>query len=593
LHSIEEELEMANAEAIDDKDRNDWNETAVVVLNGISDLLATYLDVLAKHQSFNSLWRELVDHLTRLLDFKVLNINTATFKALTKILSRRNANGRHVFNKETLDLAWELWARGIPLSTGDSKTSDNQNCLTAYVSALHDIYRLIYSDLTVERIQRMLTLLREALQVASVGNYVADIEYSTQLQNQVLEAIKMVRTDLAGVPAVMISQVAEFVSLAFHPDITKSQAGTAKRTYVAMSKASMSILQVLILRNSSDPDIYTTGAFSASLNALAKPIALKYSFPIVTKSAQPWKLATTSTLAILESTLPQIRVLDIPKPTIQGIWQTIVAIADGIVCADCNAAPDGANIGEDQSFDIDSFSKLRELIIPALGSDSILDKTRKAYAESLFRTSIIHPPSLAEGKVIYGNNGADGAGLGALYKPRKGRTVDPAPTRREKMSYVCLNELFALVAVYDADAGPKIVIQPPTPKIPPPQSASLQEAPHALHIRIARTAAPYLILRAALSMRAYIADQPLRGRIPQPISQRKELIRILSLLVDLKSEPDSIPDTPNVESESRKHLLRLYPLLVAALQVAGTASDEAVLKLMGKALEVVGVELGV
>ena len=50
----------------------------------------------------------------------------------------------------------------------------------------------------------------------------------------------------------------------------------------------------------------------------------------------------------------------------------------------------------------------------------------------------------------------------------------------------------------------------------------------------------------------------------------------------------------NVESEQRKHLLRLYPLLVGAVRVAGGGGgggDEEMLRLLANALEVVGGEL--
>jgi hypothetical protein len=282
---------------------------------------------------------------------------------------------------------------------------------------------------------------------------------------------------------------------------------------------------------------------------------------------------------------------------------------------------------EDQEFDIASFRKLRELIIPSLGSEAVPEQSRRAYAEGLFRTSIIHAPAPAEASIIFRDHNAnttgvsDVLGLAELYKPRDGRTVDPSPAQRAKMSYVCLDELFSLVAAHDeASAAPMILVQPPTPRHashfptaittatkPPSSSASPngnnnntaagdgsrpQETAHALHVRLARTAALYLILRCALSLRAYVADQPLRGRMPQPLSQRRELARILSWLVALRSEPDAIPDTANVESEGRKHLLRLYPLLVDAARVAGRCGDEEVLGVLGEALGVVGGELG-
>lgn len=591
LSSIEEELQAAASDASVHRDRKEWHETAVVVLSGISELLATYMELLSTHSSFNVLWQELLGHFTTLLDFKVLNINTATYKALGKVIKFEDEPDGSVFDTDTINAVWGLWSRGTPVSIDeeDGKKADNQNCLIAYVAAFHDVYQLVQHDLTVDRVRQMLTLFRETLQQATVGNYVNDIEYVTPLQNQVLEAIKMVRTDLACVPSAMISQVSEFVRLAFSDEALKAQGTPHRRTYVAMSKASMAILQTLILRNASDADIYSSDAFSAALSALSKPVVLKYGFPIVTKSVQPWRLATNSILAVLEATLVQIRTLEVPRATLQTIWQMIVEIADGIVSADCNAAPSSADLSDDESFDIAAFHKLRELIIPALGAEAIPDKTRKAYAESLFRMSIIHAPSPAESFLL---SSSDGTALASLYKKREGRTVDPVPTRRDRMSYVCVDELFSLVAAYDEDTL-RIVVQPPTPAFPPPRSAtSLSEAPQALHIRIARTAAPFLILRTALTIRSYIADQPLRGRMPQPLSQRKELLRVLRQLVELVSASDAIPDTPNVESEGRKHLLRLYPLLVSAVQVAGGSGDEAVGKLCVEALEVVGGELG-
>ncbi|KAG7109791.1 Protein MON2 like protein [Verticillium longisporum] len=513
LSSIEDELRSPKASEGDEDDRKEWHGTSVLVLNGISQLLASYLNVLSKHPSFNNLWQELLAHFTTLLDFKILDVSTATFKALGQILAQGQPHHKSSFSKETVDAAWQLWSRGIPVAAGDDGTkNDNQNCLTAYVGAFHDVYRLVSADLTVERVRQMLTLFREALQRATVGAYVNDVEYTTPLQNQVLEAIKTIRTDLEGVPSAMISQVAEFVRLPFNRDPARE--GASKRTYVAMSKGSMAVLQRLVLIHAGDADV-----------------------------------------------------------------------------ADTEAAPDKTDILDDEAFDMKSFRKLRELIIPSLGAEVIPDKTRKAYAESLFRTSMIHTPPPGDSAL-----GADGAGLSAMYKPRKGRTSDPAAKARSKMSYVCLEELFSLVATHDEDTpGPSITIQPPTPRWPPPALTLPHPAPEpisSLHIRTARATAPFLILRAALPLRAFIADQPLRGRMPQPLSQRRELLRLLEALVALQSQPEAIPDSPNVECETRKHLLRLYPLLVAVVRVAGAAGDEAVLHLGTEALDIVGGELG-
>ncbi|KAK4150630.1 protein MON2 [Chaetomidium leptoderma] len=583
LSSVEGELRAVDKPSMKDKNKNqdEWKETAIVVLQGVSDLFGSYLGVLAAHRSFSEIWRDLMGHFRTLLDLQILDINAATYSALRDILRRCAEQENPSVGKDSMDLAWELWSHSVPIPRDekDDKSSDNQKCLVVWVEALLELYGLIHADFSVERVRRMLTLLHEAMQHATPGAYASDIEYVTPLQGKILEVFRMVRTDLEGVPSAMITQVAEFVSLAFaHEGATKG--ATERRTYVAMSKESMSILQSLVVKNASERDIYETGAFATALSALAKPVTLKYQFKIVTKSVQPWRVATQSALAVLTAALPHLRTMELPREAIQNSWQIIISIANGIISADlAAAAAAAADIMGDQEFDMASFRELRQLIIPALGAEVVLDESRKSYAEGLFRTSIMHAPAPAEAAVIYGNtSGRDATGLSALYKKRNGRTIDVPPTKRSLMSEVCLDELFSLVEARDEEEEEET----PTTYVDTGR----------LHIRLARTVAPYLILRCALTLRGYVADQPLRGRMPQPLSQRKELRCILRRLVALRSEPDAIPDAPNVESETRKHLLRLYPLLVNAVQVAGTAGDEKVLGLIREALDVVGGEFG-
>ncbi|KAH8665989.1 endosomal peripheral membrane protein-like protein [Tricladium varicosporioides] len=561
LSSIEEQLEITTAPAssIQDKDRVGWNETTVVVLSGITKLLADYLDTLSSHATFGKSWATLLEHYKRLLQFKVLDINTSVFNSIRQILSRGNTaeTGKINFDQPAIDLAWGLWSHSLPAVKVDpaEKKFDNQKYLVAFVSALQELYRLVQTDLNATKVRRMLQLLREAIQQASAATYSADIEYLTPLQSQVLESLKIIRTDIEGVPGALIGQVSEFIGLAFEP---RDALSSDRPTYVALSKASMILIESLILSHSSDHNIYSSRALTSALTALARPIILKYSFPIVTKSVSPWRQATSSSLEILKAILPILIKAELENEIIRSIWTSIVTIANAITTADCTKAHPTINITSDQAFDISSFLTLRTLITPALGSPIIPDKTRRIYTESLFHTSLIHAPQPSDlpspGQEL----------LSSLYKPRKGLTFDPPPSPRSKVSYVCYETLLDLVSLH---------------------SSSSQE------IKLAQAAAPYLILRSGLTLHAYIADQPLRGRMPQPLSQRKELLFILEELVRLRCEPDSIPDAPGVESEGKKHLHRLYPLLVKAVGVAGR--DGEVLSWIGKALDEVGMEFGV
>lgn len=626
LSSIEERLDSVKQESAKYEDQSEWYETAVVIIQGVSNLLANYLDVLSGYPEFTVLWQDLIRHFETMLDLDVLDINSATFSSLGGILSKCEEGGKSSFDKNTIDAVWHLWSRSIPLAeqSADGKFEDNQKCLMSWVESLLELYRLIQDDLTVERVKRLLMLLQEAMLQATAGSYASDVEYVTPLQGKILDVFKLVRTDIVGIPSAMISQVAEFVALAFDKDrATAQRSSSSKRTYIAMSKESMGILQYHVLSNATDADIYVSGAFSKALGALAKPIVLKYDFPIVTRSEQPWKLATTSALAILESTLPQVKAAKIPKATVQGIWDVVVSISNGIISANYDNTSTDTDVLGDQEFDITSFRTLRELIIPSLGSDSIANQTRRDYAEGLFRTSIIHAPAPAEAEIITSNNDQNPdnlhQALAALTQPRSGRTIDPKPTKRKDISYVCLDELFDIVSAHDEKAaGPDIVLQPPTPRFPPSgksaadtpldplkspvpdttggsprdtgETNGANEPTHALHVRLARTAAPYLILRCALTLRAFVADQPLRGRMPQPLSQRRELERILKSLISLHSEPEALGE--DGRNGIAKHLYGLYPLLVRAALVNTNGGDERIVGLVARALSVVGEELG-
>ncbi|KAJ4305980.1 Endocytosis and vacuole integrity protein [Collariella sp. IMI 366227] len=543
LRSVERELRAIDPTSGQYRTQEEWKDTAIVVTEGISDLFGSYLSVLGASKSFPQLWQSLIGHFRCLLDLQILDINAATYSALRDILHRCAEQETSPVEKDSLDLAWNLWSQDVPVPKDDKRDeSDNQKCLLVWVEALLELYNLIQTDFSVEHVRRMLTLLRDAMQHATPGAYASDTEYVTPLQGKILEIFRMVRTDLQGVPSAMITQVAEFVSLAFVQE-DPARATAEKRTYVAMSKESMSILRSLVVKSAAERDIYETEAFATALSALAKPIILKYQFKIVTKSLQPWKVATQAALAVLEATLPHIRIIDLPEEIVQSIWQIIVSIAKGIISADLDApAASTADIQDDQTFDIDSFRKIRVLITAPLGNEIILDETRNAYAEGLFRTSIIHSPAPAEMAAIYGNTPTITLPLKSLFKLRPGRTIDPPPTKRALMSQVCLEELFALVA-----AQPPLPTSPPTTTSPPSHNINTIPMPN-LHTsnddiaRVAHTTTPYLLLRTALTLRAYISDQPLRGRMPQPRSQRRELCRVLGSLVGLESEVTSSMD---------------------------------------------------
>jgi hypothetical protein len=156
------------------------------------------------------------------------------------------------------------------------------------------------------------------------------------------------------------------------------------------------------------------------------------------------------------------------------------------------------------------------------------------------------------------------------------------------MAYVLIDTLFELAS------APQ----------PSNDDASRQEASSTEQTRarvlLSRSVSPYLILRCAVSVKAYIADQPLRGLMPQPTPARKALLHLLRGMIDLRSEPTAIPPPPMISTvvmssddssqagneHHKKHLEWIYPLVVKAVQVAGREKDDGeVLQILGAALE--------
>jgi hypothetical protein len=88
---------------------------------------------------------------------------------------------------------------------------------------------------------------------------------------------------------------------------------------------------------------------------------------------------------------------------------------------------------------------------------------------------------------------------------------------------------------------------------------------------LAQAAAPLLILRLAIPIRAYIADQPLRGRRPQPLPELEELLFCFETIKNLKLHPSALQQDPlgSDRSGEKAHLHYLYPLLVRAVGTAG------------------------
>lgn len=530
-----------------------WNETTKTVLDSVSTLVSMCIDRVEDASRLGEAWSDLLDYFQQYFLCGSHALGSSVFTTITGVLSR--IEDPNVLGNSSLLKTAAIW-RGYydHRDTWKQSPEDNQDAFVAYAESFKAIYRLSDRSLDPNDLKEMLGNLEASIVDSDDVPYSSDVDHMTALQALVMDCLSAVHLDVTGLPEFLMRLLSRFTVLPYHSPAN----GAEKRgpTFVALSKASMSLLQTVVVQHVDHETIYSSGAFLCTLTSLAKPIQEKYLWQREGKSPTLWQKATTTAVAILEPSLTRIN--DLEGESLRDVWTQIVAIANGITHAEISPGFPPATMDKDESFDISSFTKLRDLITLSLGSPSLPDALRRTYTRKLFETSIIHEPVAGEIPDL-----ADSP-LEDLYKVRLGRTDDPAPAIRTKMAYVCLSELFSLISLHDSSAE---------------------------RVKLAQAAAPYLILRAALPLREYIADHPLRGRMPQPESQRMELLYVLEELGKLNSEPAAIPDAPGVKSRHKKHLHRLYLLLVKAVRVARYARD--VFEALVGLTDMVGSEFGV
>lgn len=528
---------------------NAWNDTAIVIVGGISTLSMQSIETVVNGRNFTEIWSLSLQYFAGLLDRQALSVSTAVFNGMAKMLAV--VENTEKVGQASISRVWETWKNGLPVSHANTSQGkmDNHESSVAYLGCLHHIYRLVGHEMLPEQVKDITQRLHSCVIHSDATTYSTDVDNMTPVQKYVLESLKLIPTKDPRALSKLIDSITDFVVIAFDEKFTKKG-----QTYVALSKSSMDLLGSIIKQNVGMGQIQGSDLLIKAIGALAIPLKLKYKWKNEGKDPAPWRKATTTALAILEVSIPIFHTLrDSP-----AFWDKVLDINDGILAADCASCNKQSEILKDQEFDINAFSRMRRLLVPLVRLSKIPDVTRRKYTESLFRNSIVHDPhpdDLARpGQEL----------LQGLQSTHIGRTQDLPPSPRFKLAYVLLDELFSLVAVNDGSFE---------------------------HLRLAQAAAPFLILRVGITLKAYVLDQPLRGRMPQPQSQKQELLYILRRFTDLDSEPRAIPDAPGITSEHKKHLHRLYTLIVRATAVAW--SDEEVTQGLREVLETVGQDFGV
>jgi hypothetical protein len=512
---------------------------------------------MVQQENFLAVWKPLAGHLSGLLERRSLTVSTAVFASLEKTLAE--VEQEKAAFMPCAKLVWEIWQGGNPVThtvPSSRRGIDNQDALLAYLRCLAELSELINQSMELEQVQSILSQLYICATGSSPTSYPGDIDSLTPLQEQILTCVEMIPQTIPGAVSELLRSTSKFVTLAYEQN--KNVSPHVGPTYIALSKAAIELLGSYAVKHANDKDIYSSGSLSSSIRSLAIPVKLKYKWLLEGKDPPIWMKATSATVAIIKACKPVLERLRIPDSDESPIWKDIVASCDAIASADVDSCPTPSRVLDDQDFDIAAITDIFDLVLPGLGSSIVTDRLRRAFASSLFKNSLIHEPHPDD----LPQSGQDI--LESLETSHIGRTQDLPPTPRLKMSYVLLDRLFDIVA-------------------------AREESPEC--VKLAQAAAPFLILRVGIVLKAYVLDQPLRGRMPQPYLQKTEMLYILRKLGELDSEPRAIPEGPGVVSKHKRHIYRIYGVVTKALAVA--RSDPETLQQLTKVLETIRPDFGV
>lgn len=525
-------------------------EMVGVILEGGAAVLAQHIQILESVPDLTRLWDVLIDSLESLLTQSDHERSAAIYQSLTTVLS--TIEGPLQAWKQPVERTFTFWSSQIPPEP-EQKTGkkDNQTSFTAYADLANELHRLMRENLTAEQLRSIVENLLVCVRQSNASYYGADIHATSPLQGKALSIWKQARRDVPGAKSHLISTAAAAILL--HTETADQSKKSGRPSYVALAGESIEWSQELIITHAGDLELYRDDAIVKTIESLRIVISRKYAMRLDYKGAMLWSRATAAATAVAKPVLDTAQLPDINKDTSIALWEEYVKVVRSVVKAeDLESFTDVSRIYQDQMSDIAAYQTLRQIMVPRLGDETRPERVREAFAQALFEASVVHDVEDDE---------LPGPGDSVLDKVghvRRGRVNVPF-SQREQMSYVCFEELVALSTV-DEKSRPEFG-------------------------RLAQAVAPLLILRLAIPIKAYIADQPLRGRAPQPLSELEELLFCFRQIEFLRLHPQALGEAGR--GGEKAHLPYLYPLLAKAVKTAGNrwSGAEEVLTPLQETLE--------
>ncbi|KAL9624959.1 MAG: hypothetical protein Q9160_001006 [Pyrenula sp. 1 TL-2023] len=569
LKALDEQTEKLQASTTNDE-TTPWEESLVALNEGLGRLLASFAVAIWNDGNSLDSWNKLYAIQARQLQQRPsVRLSSSIFGLIIEALEA--LKNRDAPDSRILSAPYNLLRNNYPsrpIDVDDAgevvdgefsrrANESNQQSAIAFIDAFIAIYTFIDPPPSFIDSSGALTAIREAIFTCSHA-YRADLEKPSPEQAKALSILPKLYGAFRDEPADFMRylfQFAEAFLVGVHVSSGQATFTIQKPSFMAFSRLSIDLIKGTIVQVSEAGDIIKDYAIVEALDILAKIMNFKH--VDFAKESEPliWQTATNAAVDIIEHVIPHANTVD--RSILSAFYNAVNNVTKTILFTIQvpGLAPGNYIVRKPEDFDIKAFGRLHSAIVPAIGSLNVLDKSRRNYAATLFIASLVHhlkrhdlpssPDELLENP------------LADLYQIRHPDVIEPRPTERPHIAYAALDALFDLITHH--------------PK------AQSNDSDHSTsderRVSIARASAPYAVLRVALPLKSFIADQPVNATLPIPPSITSELTYITNRIVELESEDKAIPlgveggNLAVTAATGKRHLGHLYPIFVQFVEV--------------------------
>ncbi|KAI8070702.1 hypothetical protein BC940DRAFT_295365 [Gongronella butleri] len=596
-----------------------WDETKVLVLHGIANIFRDFLATLHSLPQFDDTWQSLLAYLEDQCLHANQEVALAAVKSLHTMVTPKDDNVKIEITRrvQLWRIAWHAWLRigqaiidpdqqphGKQQQQQQQQLQQQQPMTQETLSALVLVFQQLYDDdmraeFSLADVQSLLNVLRNLLVYPHSPQYRLDIDHLSPLQDAVLNVIHQLDLHVNGMPPLVLMDLCEYMTLAFHPSVASPIANHngPSLTFIALNKRCSTLIADLFKQHANQLALYTDGVFERVLMSYGVAMKLKYDCPVAYKHGDDhtplWKLASKAFLDVVCVGLDAMHQFgqEVPDDRFLGVWRTLVDIFEGNLLS-TSTPPSNLSIEEldvDEGFDISMLSMIQNDLVLYMGqarvSMEIIHKLVHVIRQSsrLYFVDDQDSHHHRDAPAAAATTTAAAVAAAAIKpahppsttaSPRRsedliGTTGTIVPVMKESFAYAAFGMLFQLC------------------------SAEKKDHPE-VRKRIAQGTVPVLLERCETILRNYTMDEPLLGRCPFPRVRKEEMLFFLRQAIQLQLQ-QGIVDQPKqgdlksmLLSSSRAHLFYLYPSFIRML----TCDDPAVVELIRECLRVAGLEMG-